>query len=217
MENKTSKRIKLLIGAVLLIFLAMAALDTVSSSSREAFKRGYETGRSDSRGMIFTGERHMWTTIEAIEPDAGTLTLADGVEFTGVTANGELVLSGDNAASSGWDLALMILFSFTMVAALIAFIVSLVIFACKFPRRRILSRENVVSMRWIAASLGALGLGTYGMMINEYLWLRHIALEGYRMTLSSPPSAIIVALVLVVLTEILNLAGKLQNEQDLTI
>lgn len=218
MENKTSKRIKLLIAAVLLIFLAMVVIDVVSSGA-EAFKRGFEAGmEEDSRTMTSTGGLNLWMEIKPVDPDAGTRTLAEGVEFTEILASGELEVTGNFSARSTGHVVVTLMLSLLLLAATVAFIVSLAVFACKFTRGRVLTHGNVVRMRRIAASLGALGAASYGLTLDEYLWLRgNVVLEGYRAIFPTPPSALIVALILWAMAEIMNFAGRLQTEQDLTV
>jgi hypothetical protein len=212
MDNKTSRKIKLLIGAILLIVISLGALDFVLVGGKEV-KRGFKAGWEEARETTFVGKHHLWAKIENIDPDTDTKKLSEKVEFTEIYASGEFEIESDASSNS----TVSFILSFVVTAALIAFIVNFIIFACKFPGRKVLSRGNIVRLRWIAASLGALGLAGYGLMLHEYLWLTNITLEGYYVTFPSPPSALVVALILLAMAEIMNLAGRLQNEQDLTI
>lgn len=221
MENKTSKRIKLLIAAVLVLFLGMWLIDFFQSGIQD-FKRGYEMGRSDAEQRLLGPDSarvyFFYVKIAPLDPDAHSRTPADGIEFTELSSSGELTVSGNLPKRSAGHTVLTVVLSLALLAATIAFIVNLVVFACKFPRRRILTHGNVVSMRRIAASLGALGLVSYGLTLDEYLWLQgNVVLEGYRALFPTPPSALIIALILWAMAEIMNLAGRLQTEQDLTI
>ena len=216
----------MLIGAVLVLFLAVAVMDFVSgfSSGWEEAKRGYNAGRSDARQSLLLPDslrvNHFFVTLEAVDADATVRTFADGTQFTTLDATGELVVPVRADGGSGWFWSgvLKFLFGLVMTAAMVVFIVRMVMFAVGFPRRRLMDRRNIVSLRWIASSLGAIGLGEYGWTVSEYLWLKgHVALEGYIVSLPIPPTSLIVALIILAMTEILNLAGRLQNEQDLTI
>jgi hypothetical protein len=108
--------------------------------------------------------------------------------------------------------------AFVAVGAIVVFLVWLIRFTFGFSRRRVMAHKNIVALRRISLSLGVTGLSMYAWHVIDFFWLRaHVVIEGYRISLESPPSAMIVALILWAMTEILNLAGKLQNEQDLTI
>ncbi len=217
MENKTSKRIKLLIGAVLVSFLAITAFDFVAEGG-EAFARGFRAGQADAEGMIGSGPRHMFSSVTPLDPDTEALQLSGGVTLVPLKIDSELVVPEGMGRRSGWAYALILLMSFAIVGATLFFLVSLGMFAVGFPRRPILSHDNIVQMRRIAWSFGAIGLITCLMMLQEWLWLRaNVVLEGYEVQLSLTPSMLIVALILIAMTEIMNLAGKLQREQDLTI
>ncbi len=214
MENKTSKRIKLLIGAVLVLFLAMLVVDFVPAGIA-GFKEGWEAGEAEANGEPGGGSRY-FVKIEALDPDEAVHRFDGGEELAMVAARGELLLSGVRVPV--WIKVVRTLLVLVAFAALVVFLVQLVVFAVKFPRRKMMARENMVSMRRIAVSLGVFGLSAYAGEVTEYLWLRErVALEGYRLGLDPLPSALIVALILWAMTEILNLAGRLQNEQDLTI
>jgi hypothetical protein len=217
MENKFSKRIKLLIAAVLVLFLAMAVMDFVPSGLK-GFREGYEAGRADAKAAWQRSNRHMSAIIEPTTSDDSPWSFANGVEFQTVEAFGEMVVPDNNDAGTLWVEVVRSVLAFLAVGAMLTFMICLVIFAIKFPRRRIMAHQNIVSLRWIAGSLGVAGLASYGFQFIEFMWLRvHVVLDGYRLRLDSPPSGLIVALILLAMTEILNLAGKLQNEQDLTI
>lgn len=224
MENKTSKRIKLLVAAVLVLFLAMTVME-IAPDFLSGFRDGCKSGTEEANAVWDSGDtsvsplRHMFATIEPDNPDAPLLVFADGVEVRPNETFAEITVPA-TAPGSGWVMAniVKVLFGLAALVASVVFTVHLVLFAVRFPRRPILSRGNIVSMRWIAASLGVFGLAIYGFAAIDYFWLRtNVALEGWSITIDPPPSAIIVAAILLVMTEILNLAGKLQQEQDLTI
>ncbi len=224
MENNVSKRIKLLIGAVLVLFLTMAVMDFVSgfSNGLEEFRRGYEAGQSEARGMLGSPDSlwgsHHFVKLEPVDMDAAVLRFAGGEEFTSFDSVGELVVPMHAKDGRFLPKLLLILFSLVVLAATVTFIIHFIGFALHFPRRRVMDVENIISLRRIAASLGAIGLSEYVLSMSEYLWLRsHVSLEGYIVSMPLPPVSLIVALILWAMTEILNLAGKLQNEQELTI
>ncbi len=219
MNNKISKRIKLLIMAVLVLFVAVAILD-IAPEFGAGYKVGYEAGREDARAMMFGGKRHLFSIVTPIDPaDHPTQKFTDRVEVRTLKTYGDVIVTVDEGSGASiWAQLATGLFALMIMGMMLAFIVHFVIFAVKFPRRRVMARENVVSLRWIAALLGTIGLSTYLLELMHCLWLRaNVVLEGYQFEIPSPPSALMVALVIWVMTEILNLAGRLQNEQDLTI
>lgn len=216
MENRVSKRIKRLLLAILLLFLIPSVIDFVSgfSSGLNEFKRGMKAGQS-----VFHAERekHFFVKIEPVDADSAFRLFDNGTKFTPLNTTGELAVPRPEAGS-GWVEASVMLLSLAVSVALIIFLVQLIRFAIVFPRRRIMARDNIDSLRLIAGSLGALGLAAYGVNVIQFFWLRgHVVLEGYSVRLDTPPSSLIVALILLAMTEILKLVGKLQNEQDLTI
>ncbi len=144
------------------------------------------------------------------------ISIPGGAEFTPFSTSGELVVPEPNMAA-GVSVTLKLL-AFVALAALIVFIVQLIRFTVRFPRRPILDERNIRSLRRIAFGLGLYGLAGYLIDNIQLLWLHgHVALEGYRFTAVTLPSSLIVAAILLATAEILKLAGKLQREQDLTI
>jgi hypothetical protein len=213
MENKTSKRIKWLIAAVLLLFFTVAVLDEAPD-----FMVGFRAGQNAAFAEMTGDMRHQIAIIQPLDSEATSQTFSNGVEYQMFESDGMLMVPIEAGENPFWLSAVKFLLSLLCVAAALSFLVHVVLFAVGFPRRHIFDYRNIVSLRWIAGSLGAIALSVYASMLVDYLWLRsHVVLEGYRVTLSSPSAGIVVALILVVLTEILNLAGRLQTEQDLTI
>jgi hypothetical protein len=216
MDNKVSRRIKLLIASVLVLFFAIVASDFFPAA-RDGFVEGFNAGRADANAAIYGGSRHVVAEIQPVDFAGSALKFAGGIEFRTWEASGDLVLPETVAERSGWYDVLDMVVAFVTVGAMLTFIIRVVVFAVKFPRRRIMSRENIVAMRWIAGSLGVMGVADLLNTLTAYLWLQgNVALEGYRFVFD-PSSMLIVALVLAAMTEIMNLAGKLQNEQELTI
>jgi hypothetical protein len=201
----------------LILFFAVVIVD-LAPSAVAGFKAGYKAGREDTHGALTGGPRHILVTIEPTDPEAISQKFADGVEFRSVENSGELVVPELMGKMSIWATLWRILSAFALLWAIVTFLVRLVIFAIKFPRRRIMAHENIISMRWIAGSLGVYGLIEHSWILMDYVWVRsHVVLEGYRIGFELPSSALIVALILLAMSEIMNLAGRLQNEQDLTI
>ncbi len=217
MSNNVSKRVKILIAGVLVLFLAVVVLD-IFPSGMAGFKAGFQAGREDAHGALYNAPRHLSVIIERFDPEATSQTFASGVEFRTIENFGDLVVPEHVGRMPLWTTMLKMLSAFVVLGSIVTFIVHLIIFAVRFPRRQITARENIVSLRWIAGSLGVYGLVEYGWILMDYVWVRgHVALEGYRIGFEPPSSSLIVALILVAMTEIMNLAGRLQNEQDLTI
>lgn len=219
MENKTLTKMKLLIAAALVLFFAGVVVDMVSGGARD-FKRGFDAvekeGASEDKGKAV---EVFWVAVEPLAPDAHAVELADGATFTSLSTDGELVVPVRNLPKrSGWVAAANIVTIIVASVALIAFVVSVIVFAVKFPRRKILDPANVRSLRWIAASLGATMLAYYGIMLDEHALLGDLVRRsGYRMEFPKFPTELIVAAIVWVVAEIMNLAGRLQNEQELTI
>lgn len=213
MDNNVSRRVKLLMAGVLVLFLVASTFEILQVGG-EAFSRGFEEGYHNDRS---SGVSH-WVGLTLVDPDGAIQQLPGGVALTPIAVEGELEIPDGIARKPvGVMIASTTLVIIGMIS-FIAFIVSLINFACRFPRRPILSRENVISLRWIACTLGGFGLAAYGGSLCQTLWMRaNVAIEGYRVLIDPPPSVIIVALILVAMTEIMNQAGKLQNEQELTI
>jgi hypothetical protein len=206
---------------VLLLFFAVVVLD-MAPAAVAGFNAGWNAGidaSKDSPAEIHRGIHTAGVTIQPTDPEASTQTFEGGTTFRPFMSAGMLLVPARQGGEMGiWGQIVKILFSLIAMAAMLSFLIHIVLFAVGFPRRHVMDRRNIVSLRWIAGSLGALALSVYASMLVDYLWLRsHVALEGYRVTISSPSSPLMVALILVVLTEILNLAGRLQREQDLTI
>jgi hypothetical protein len=223
MDNKISKRIKILIAAVLALFFAIVASD-FWPDARDGFMDGFKSVWGDSaaiaRAQHLGGRRNLTAVIEPVDSYAApALKFAGGMEFRTFEATGDLVLSELVARRPAWFPVVKLLAVMAGGLATLAMVFHLVVFIVKFPRRRITSRGNIVSMRWIAGSLMAYGLGECLYVLVDYLWLRsHVTLDGYRIVMDhSFASALIVALILAAMTEIMNLAGKLQKEQELTI
>ena len=221
MGNNVSKRVKILIAVVLGLFL-LATVSDIYPEGIESFKRGFNAGRSEANNMMWDAPdsvrmRHFYAAVAPHDHDATTLLSAGGVEFTTITASGELavpVAPGKGA----WIRAVSAVLSLVTAVALIAFIINLVKFAFWFPRRPILARDNIVSMHWIAGSLGVMNLAGFLGQLAENIWLRnHVTIDGFRVLPVSIPQGLIIAAILFAMTEIMNLAGRLQNEQDLTI
>ncbi len=220
MGNNVSKRVKILIAVVLGLFL-LATVSDIYPEGIESFKRGFNAGRSEADQMLGASDslsmRHFYTEIAPRDPDVTTLLSAGGVEFTTLTASGELAVPKAPGKGAGIRAVSAVLILATAVA-LIAFIISLVKFAFRFPRRPILARDNIVSMHWIAGSLGVMSLAGFLGQLAENIWLRnHVTIDGFRVLPVSIPQGLIIAAILFAMTEIMNLAGRLQNEQDLTI
>lgn len=208
-----------MIASVLALFLAVTVIDFVPGFVT-GFKTGFEAGQADSHGMMFGGSRHLIATVAPQNPDTEAIIIYDGIEVRPLETVGDVVVPAHSASRPLIEDIAKVLLAFVFMAAMLSFVVHLVIFAVMFPRRRIMAHKNIVSMRWIAGSLGTMGLSIYLITLLDYLWLTcnvHFEKAGYEIVLSSPPSALIVALILVVMTEILNMAGKLQHEQELTI
>jgi hypothetical protein len=222
MDNKISKRIKILIAAVLVLFMAIVMSD-FWPDARDGFMDGWNSVRGDSTAIANVahrgGRRHLTAVIVPVDGVASPQRFADGIEFRTFKATGNLVLPENVARRPAWLRAGK---QFAVLAgglAALTLLFYLVVFVVKFPRRRITSRENIVSMRWIAGSLMVYGLCECLFVLVDYLWLRsHVTLDGYRVVMDhSFATAMIVALIIWAMTEIMNLAGKLQQEQELTI
>jgi hypothetical protein len=216
MENKTSKRIKWLVGVLLVLFFVVVVIDGAPS-----FVAGFKAGSESviDEPAIFTGDVRLVTAVtQPTDSDATTLTFADGTTLRRIQSIDALMVPIEEGEDPLWAKILRILFTVLYFGAGVSFMVHIVLFAVSFPSRHIMDPVNIVSLRWISGSLVVMTLGYYAVALMEYVWLQsHVVLEGYRITFPSPPAGIVVALILVVLTEILNLAGRLQTEQDLTI
>jgi hypothetical protein len=216
MDNKISKRIKRLIAAVLVLFFAIVLFEFLPAA-HDGFVDGWNAGQADANAARHGGIRHFVVDIKPTDSHASALKFADGIEFRTFEASGDLMLPELVAPRPAWSNVLSGVLALLGVAAGLTFIVRLVMFAARFPRRRVMSRENVVAMRWIAGSLGTIGVAEFLDTLGVYLWLRgNVALDGYRFVFD-PSTTLIVALIIWAMTEIMNLAGKLQNEQELTI
>ncbi len=214
MDNKVSRKIKLLIVGVLVLFLVASALEIVQVGGK-AISRGFKAGYNDDHDG---GTSHEWVDVMIYQPDAAVQQFPGGIELTPITVSGEIAMPDEmNRKPVGMRIVVELLFMVSLLTSG-AFTVSLIVFAFKFPRRPILSHRNVISLRWIAYTLGTFSLTTYGVELADWLWMRdNIMPEGLSVILDSPPTTIIVALIILAMTEIMNLAGKLQHEQELTI
>lgn len=215
MENKTSKKIKFLLLAILLLFLVPSAGDFA-----DGFSAGWNSAREGAESGLRVGDLerrlHFFTRIEPTAPGTALRSFADGTVFTASYASGGLSVPASTGA--GWIEVVMAMLSIVMVSAGVIFLVQLIRFAVRFPRRRLMAHQNIASLRWIAGSLGVLGLAEYGMEVVQFVGLRrHVALPGYDIALDTPSPVLIIALILLATAEILKLAGRLQDEQDLTI
>lgn len=216
MENKVSKRIKSLMVAILLLVLIPAAADFMSG-----FSRGLKLGRAEADRLLSDSidrgrMRYFFVDLEPLDPNTVRNRFENGAEFITSNVYGELTMPAK--AVAGWIEVVNTLLIVVAIAAMFTLLAELIRFTILFPRRRLVDRDNVRSLRRIALWLGTLGVAGYSIDIVQFFWLRgNLSLEGYRVVLYAPPSALVVALILVVMTEVLKLAGKLQNEQDLTI
>jgi len=214
MENKPSKKIKILMGVILLLFLVPSGFDLA---------RGFSEGwRSVDRETELHGDhskefRSFFVHLEPVQSRDHIRSAGDGHVFLPFEETGQLIVDA-GIKTPFWVLTLRVVFSLGMVVLLVWFVVLLFRFAGTLSRRRIMAEENIRSLRKIAYMLGAFSLSGYLMQSVEILWLRsHISLEGYRIVWEMPPASLIVALIILVMTEILKLGYKLQQEQDLTI
>lgn len=204
----------MLVAAVLVLFFAWVAAG-VFPDGVAGFKRGFEAGMK----LSTTDARFFVTELENLDPDAHVVELSRGAKFTEISSSGELVVPKDSLPKrNGWRAAANAAMYTLFTVAFFTFFAALIVFACKFPRRRILDPKNTRSLRLIAASLGALGLAWYGVQMGEYAFLADfVRQQGWRLELPSIPTAIIVAAMLWAMAEIMNLAARLQNETELTI
>lgn len=215
MENKASKKIKWLIVVILLLFLIPSGVDFV-----DGFFEGWTAAE---RGMALAedgGNGHFQSFYVRIEPtgdDYLVKSIGDGYKFVTFRETGELVMT-KKVSSVWWVMVLRVLLSFTVVIALIVFIVQLFRFSTKITKRRVMAEENIGSLRRLANTLLIFSFGGYLIQMIETIWVcSHVSLEGYKIVMPMPPAALIVALIILVMTEILKLGHKLQQEQDLTI
>ena len=214
MENKSSKKIKILMVVILLLFLIPSGIDFV-----DGFSEGWKftereeelTGQDDDHYQSF------FVRLEPTGRDYPAKEVGYEHRFVSFRESGQLVMA-ERMNSVWWVMALRVLLALTILVSLVAFIVMLFRFAAKITRRQIMAGENIRSLRRIAYTLGALSLAGYLMEVVEILWLRsHISLDGYKVVMAMPPAALIVSLILLVMTEILKIGNKLQQEQELTI
>ena len=214
MENKASKKIKWLVVVILLLFLIPSGIDFV-----DGFGEGWNA-RDREEELTGLGDGHHQSFFVKIEPtstDQRFRPVGENLEFLTFHETGQLVIT-EKISEVWWVMVLRMLLALTVIISLVVFIVLLFRFAAKITKRRILAEENIRSMRRIAYTLGILSLSGYLMEVIETLWVRcHVSLEGYKIVMALPPASLIVALIILVMTEILKLGHKLQQEQDLTI
>lgn len=216
MEKKTLRRIKLLTGIILLIFFIPSGTE---------FIRGFSAGwQSVDKEIELTGEKgdhHLRSFIVELRPVSGrevSRELEEDCFFIPYDESGQLIIPQEQAGSAWWVAILSTLASLVGVILLIWFVVLLFRFFAKLGKRRIMGEENIDSIQLMAYVLGAFSLTHYLMRVIEAIWLNsHLDLEGYRVVLQTPPSSLIIALLLLVAAEILKLGNQLQEEQDLTI
>jgi len=217
MENKASKKIKWLMMIILLLFLIPSGIDLVDGFSEgwNSFEEGMEEGMATAQEGNH-GKHLFFVKVEPLT-DQAPKQIGDGSQFISLSESGKLRMT-ENMNSFWWVRIVEVLLAFTVLIALVCFIVMLFRFAARIPRQRIMAEQNIGSLRRIAYALGIVSLGGYLMEVIETLWLcSHVSLTGYKIVMPMPPAALIVALIILVMTEILKLGHKLQQEQDLTI
>ena len=214
MENKASKKIKILMGVILLLFLIPSGID---------FAKGFSQGWSSSEREYRISDEHgidyqsFFVELEPTRENQRIDEIGNGHQFLSFEEHGQLILA-EKMSSVWWVITLRVFLSLTITILLVWFVVLLFRFAAKLSRRRVLAEENIHSLRRIAYVLGAFSICGYLMMSIEIFWLRsHVVLDGYRIAFPEFPSSLIVALIILVMTEILKLGHKLQQEQELTI
>ena len=214
MENKASKKIKWLMVVILLLFLIPSAIDFVDGFSEgwQSFEKGREEGSSGELDY-----QHFYVRIEPTGITETAQEVGNGHRFIPSRETGELLLA-EPIPSAWWVKTLGIFLALAGLVTLVWFVVELIRFATKIPRRRIMAEDNIHSLRRIAYSLGIFSLCMYLTEGIEILWLRgQVSLEGYEFSIILPPASLIVSLIILVMTEILKLGHGLEQEQELTI
>ena len=214
MENKASKKIKLLTFVILLLVVVPSGID---------FAKGFYQGmKSYAQEAELTNENAMdyhsfFVQLEQKGEKAKLEEVGNGHLFQPVRESGALVVA-EKSGSAWWILILNALLAQTGIIALGFFVVLLFRFAAKLSKRRLMAEENIRALQQMAYALGIFSLSAYLMESLGVFWLRsHIVLDGYKIILDTPPASLIVALIILVMTEMLKLGHKLQQEQDLTI
>jgi len=213
MENKISKKIKILLVAILLLFLIPLGFDFVKS-----FPLGFTAPSREKRLTDESGVDHHVFFVD-IEPtnNKAMQQIGDDSKFICYEKEGELFIAGKNS-SVWWILALKSFVMLALIIALVWFFIVLFRFFSKFSIRGVLAEDNIYDLNLMAYLLGFFSLGFYMVQIMETLWLRsHIVLDGYKIVFPFPPSSLIVAMIILVMAEILKFGYKLQQEQELTI
>jgi len=211
MKNKTLRNVKLFIALVLVLLSSMVAGSILGKVDelKMIWELGMRVVRHSDAGFFAV-------YMEPAVSGTKTRAVAEGVEFTEITSMGVLLVRGkDNEAHASWWFFLLYLL---FVSALVTFVVMLVGFACKLPRGRILTRANVRMVRWMGVSLLVVGLSFFFLTAVEYVWIEdNVVLDGYRVAPPSLHPTLLLGMIFCTLAEIMNLAGRLQREQELTI
>ena len=214
MKNNSSKKIKILVIAIIFLLLIPSVIPFVKGVCIGYTSLDREIELSNEFGLDF---KVFFVDIEPINDNIAAKSVGNNHRFIGYQDEGELFVAGKRS-SVLWVLILRGLISFPMLILFICFFIALFRFAFKLSGHRIISEENIIRLNRIAYFLGAYSLAMYLIQISEVLWLRtHITLDGYRVVFPILPTELIVSLIILVMTEILKLGYQLQQEQELTI
>ena len=214
MKNNSSKKVKLLVIAIILLLLIPSVIPFVKGVCIGYTSWDREIELSKEFGGNF---KVFFVDIEPTKDNVAAKSVGNNHRFIGYQNEGELFVAGKQS-SAWWILVLRAFIALPMMILFICFFIALFRFAFKLSSQRIISEENIIRLNRIAYFLGAFSLAMYLIQISEVLWLRfHITLNGYRVVLPSLPTELIVALIILIMTEILKLGYQLQQEQELTI
>jgi hypothetical protein len=197
------------------IIIALLLIFSFSQTIISGFQSGWKIGEYKIEHSV-EASFHL-VSLKLVDGGLGQ-PIAGNQKTSGILAINEAQLTLINAPYNPYSAIANILLCSASLAVLVLLIILIWKTTTAFSRGEILTVKNIRRIRGIGLLILAKGLISVGLRLVEAHYLNHcITIPAYEITVSYWSTTLIIGLMMLVFAEVLVVANRIREEQELTI